>query len=252
MLADFSSEEHSVPTHPGTTNASSAVVVDATRSNAELWRAGRYDELSARLSAALVLAESGNDRGGLIDAANDLACTHRALGDHETAAYFQLMAANSEHQSVDQHSGRISATSLGNLACDALLAGRLPIAESLLWKSLLAELAAGNEVGIAADWANLGLLAGLQGDLDLARQRLWEALKLHRRQQDHLHVGLDLQHLAQVFELEGNWNRAGKLYEKAAIQFTRAGNPWMSDESRKLALLNQARDAVLKFDAGVN
>lgn len=253
MSADFSFEFLSADTCPANTaKISAGFAVEATPSNAELWRTGRYHELSGRLADELVCAETAGDRQGLIDAANDLACTYRAHGNLEAAAHFQLLAATCERQAAEQHEGRISATSLGNLACDAMLAGKFPIAESLLWKSLLAELAAGNDAGAAADWANLGLLAGLLGELDEAMERLWEALKLHRRLKDAFHTGLDLWHLAQIFEIERNWSRASKLYQKAAIQFTRVGLFSKAHAAQDRANLNQARDAVLRFDACVN
>lgn len=253
MPADVPSVENSARRLSGsdaTTSFASSVATDP--SNAELWRTGRYHELSARLADELVRADAAGDRQDSIDVANDLACVHRELGDHETAAYFQLLAATSERQSVTASPGQISPTSLGNLACDALLAGKLPVAEGLFWKSLLAELSEGNDIGAAADWANLGLLAGLLGELDEAKQRLWEALKLHRRSKDAFHMGLDLWHLAQIFETERNWNRASKLFQKAAIQFIRAENFSKAHAAQEQANLNQARDAVLRFDACVN
>ncbi len=250
MPADFSSLDDAFPTLPS--NAAADFVAATVNSPAELWRTGRYRELSARLTGELRQAEATGDRQTLIDVANDLACTHRAAGDHETAAYFQLLAATAERQSVDSPHGRISATSLGNLACDAVLAGRLAIAEGLLWKSLLAELAAGNDSGTAADWANLGLLAGLLGDFEAAKERLWWALKLHRRLGDTFHVALDLWHLAHLFETDGDWRRAHRLYERASYWFTVAKHSEFRQAARHRARVNAAREAVLAFDVRLN
>ena len=219
---------------------------------AELWQQGRYRELSVHLNSELAHAETIGDRVALIAAANDLACVQRALGDHESAAYFQLLAATAERQPVDGEPGRISAKSLGNLACDAMLAGKLAIAESLLWKSLLAELASGNEPGAAADWANLGLIAGLLGDLESSKQRLWTALKLHRLQRDQFHLALDLWHLGQLFEIEGDWNRSTRLFQRAAELFRRIGHQQFRRAAESQRNLNAARAAVLSFDASRN
>ncbi len=225
---------------------------DALRSSSascNLFHTGRCRELSSLLAGELAAAESSGDRQAFIASANDLACAHRAAGDHETAAYFQLLAATSER---DGMSGRISATSLGNLACDALQAGRWAVAESLLWKSLLAELAAGNALGAAADWANLGLIAGLLGELSEAKERLWYALKLHRQQGDDFHVALDLWHLGQLLEIDGDWLRAKKLFRRSALLFAEIGHSQLQHEAASRARLNEARAAVLAFDVRLN
>lgn len=228
---------------------------DALRSSSascNLFQTGRCRELSSLLSGELAAAESSGDRQAFIASANDLACAHRAAGDHETAAYFQLLAATSERQPVGGQAGRISATSLGNLACDALLAGHWPLAESLLWKSLLAELAAGNALGVAADWANLGLIAGLLGELPEAKLRLWRALKLHRQHGDLFNLALDLWHLGQLFEIDGDWLRAKKLFERAAGLFAVIGHAHLQQEAASRSRLNEARAAVLAFDVRLN
>ena len=217
-----------------------------------LLQTGRCRDLAALLAGELAAAEGSGDRQAFIESANDLACAHRAAGDHETAAYFQLLAATSERQPVGGEAGRISATSLGNLACDAVLAGRWPLAESLLWKSLLAEWAAGNDSGAAADWANLGLIAGLLGDLPEAKQRLWFAVKLHRQLGDQFHLALDLWHLGQLLELEGDWQRAAKLFQRAAQRFGGIGHVQFQHQAAAHAELNAARAAVLTFDVRLN
>ena len=207
---------------------------------------------TVRLAAELAAAEQGGDRLTFIASANDLACVYRSSGDHDSAAYFQLLAATAERQTVDGIPGRISPTSLGNLACDAVLAGKLAIAEGLLWKSLLAELAAGNEPGIAADWGNLGLLAGLIGDLPAARLRLWWAVKIHRRIGDSVHLALDLWHLGQLWELDGDWDRAHRLFARAASLFAAVEQHQFQSAAAQRSALNAARAAVLTFDVRLN
>lgn len=238
MPAEFSSADAA---HPST-----------APSDRNLFQTGRCHELSSRLAGELALAESSGDRQGFIAAANDLACAHRAAGDQETAAYFQLLAATAERQPSDGQAGRISPTSLGNLACDAVLAGNLSLAEGLLWKSLLAELAAGNTAGAAADWANLGLIAGLLGELDEAKERLWWALKLHRQQGDHFHLALDLWHLGQVLEIEGDWSGSSKLFRRAARLFAEIGHSQLQQAAASRERVNEARAAVLMFDVRLN
>ncbi len=253
MAGDFTSADRAVgvPASSEIDSASGTLVSNGT-SAAELWQSGRYRELSSLLKSDLSHAETVGDRQLWVNAANNLACTRRAAGDHESAAYFQLLAATAERQPMEGQPGRISAASLGNLACDALLSGRLAIAESLLWKSLLAELAAGNNSGIAADWANLGLLAGLLGEFDAAKARLWWALKLHRRLGDAYHLGLDLWHLAQLFEIDGDWQQAHRLYGRAAQWFATADHAELHQSASHKAVLNAARAAVLAFDAQLN
>ena len=228
----------------------SAKVAGSTSCN--LFQTGRCRELAALLAGELAAAESSGDRQTFIAAANDLACAHRAAGDHETASYFQLLAATSERQAVDGHIGQISPTSLGNIACDSILAGRLAVAESLLWKSLLAELADGNELGVAADWANLGLIAGLLGELTEAKLRLWFALKLHRKHGDLFHLALDLWHLGQLWEMEGNWDCSSRFFKRAKKLFAEVGHGEFYQAARERELVNQARAAVFTFDVRLN
>jgi tetratricopeptide (TPR) repeat protein len=254
MAADFISVDDSLPKPPAKMPvASFALTAVKADSPDDLWQSGRYQELSALLSRELRRAEVAGDRQALIEIANDLACTHRASGDHETAAYFQLFAATVERKTdEDGRPGRISATSLGNLACDALLAGRLAVAEGLLWKSLLGELAAGTDSDIAADWANLGILAGLLGEFEAAKERLWWALKIHRRLGDSFHTALDLWHLAHLFETDGDWIRARQLFERAAQRFELANHAQFHQAATHQARLNAAREAVLAFDVRLN
>lgn len=253
MSADFLSVDDSIPTFlPPVANAATPASLHVATSSSQLWQAGHYQQLAARLTQELRHAEACGDKSALIGAANDLACTHRASGDHETAAYFQLLAATAERQSAAGLPGRISATSVGNLACDALLAGRLAIAEGLLWKSLLMELAAGNDSGAAADWANLGLLASSLGDFASAKERLWWALKLHHRLGDAFHVGLDLWHLAQMFESEGAWKYAHGLYRRATHWFRLAGHTEFEHLAEHSTQINAARKAVFAFDVRLN
>lgn len=253
MIGDFHSDEHSVRTSAsqGIESPTTPLGPDSD-SLTDLWQSGDYGRLSSQLQGQLSQAETTGDFQTWIEVANDLACTRRAAGDHESAAYFQLLAATAERQAVGGNSGRISATSIGNLACDAILAGRLAIAESLLWKSLLAELATGNDPGAAADWANLGLLASLLGDFDAAKQRLWWALKLHRRLGDAFHLALDLWHLAQLFESERNWKSCRRLYERATHWFGVAKHSEFHQAAIHNAHLNAAREAVLAFDVRLN
>lgn len=221
-------------------------------SSSALFASGNYAELSARLAQELAAADAVFDRQRFIEVANDLACAHRAAGNLTTAAYFQVLSARAERDEAAGDVRRISPTSMGNLACDAILGGRWAVAESLLWKSLLSELAAGNSAGIAADWANLGLLAGLLGELEVARQRLWWALKLHYRLGDRFHMALDLFHLAQIFEAHGDWMRASKLSRRAAAEFAAIGHSALECAAQHTADTNAARAAVVNFDACVN
>lgn len=218
--------------------------------NSALWKAGRFEELRQRLTADLAGAEALDDQQELLDVTNDLACVFRALGDQTAAAQFQTQAAVRESNMLG--SGRLSATSLSNLACDALLAGDLPIAEGLFWKSLLVELGSGNASGAAADWANLGLLAGLQGDHEESRYRLWEALKLHRRSGDDHGMAMDLWHLGQSFEESAAWSISARLFERAERKFTETDNVELCHAARVRKQLARAREQVFLFDVGRN
>jgi hypothetical protein len=149
-------------------------------------------------------------------------------------------------------SGRLSATSLSNLACDAFLAGDLPTAEGLYWKSLLSELGAGNNSEAAADWANLGLLAGLHGDHEESRSRLWEALKLHRRAKDGLGLAMDLWHFGHSFQQTGDWSICSKIFQRAERKFAQIGNDELRAEARTQHELAAARDQVTSFDVRRN
>lgn len=218
---------------------------------AELWDSGRYRELSSHLLAELMTAESTGDWDRWITATNNLACTYRALNDSDAASRFQYLATLGESQ-VQRSRTQYSATTLSNLACDAILAGQTGPAEALLWKSLLMELACGNDSGAAADWGNLGLLAASQGHLEAAVRHLWEAVKLHHRLSDHHGLGLDLMHLGQICELQCHWKRAANLFQRAASRFSQVGNADRAHVATTAARLNAARAAVVKFDTSRN
>ncbi|MDB5390831.1 MAG: hypothetical protein JWM11_6477 [Planctomycetaceae bacterium] len=236
-----------------TSDASSAadrLPVCQCQQNAALWQAGQLDQILRQLTDDLIRSEATGDRLGLLDATNDIACVYRMQGEHLSASQFQAQAAVREMELLG--SRRLSATSLSNLACDALLNGDWPIAEGLFWKSLLAELAAGNESGAAADWANLGLLAGLQGDHEQSRYCLWEALKLHRRAGDQLSLGMDLWHLGQSFEETGDWSLSARLFQRAELKFLQIGNNEFRIEARDRKESAKARLQVTTFDVQRN
>lgn len=217
----------------------------------ELWQEGRYQELCRLLQDDLEQAEREGNSWGLFDASNDLACLYRTLGDHDAAAHFQRQAVASFSQ-VNPGGIRQSPLLQANMACDALLAGRLDPAEYWLWRSLLGELGTGNDLGAAADWANLGIVALLQDQWETAKDRFWEAVRLHRLHKDLFGLAHDLFHLAQIFEVEGDWNRASNLFARAADHFQEIGNSACHHEATRRTQLAAARAAVLTFDPGVN
>jgi len=215
-----------------------------------LWQSGRYHELRQRLSDELVQAEIAANDSRLQVISNNLACVYRALGDHVSAAQFQQQAASREcHQS---RNGQLSTVSLSNLACDAFSAGDLLTAEGLFWKSLLGELANGDDAAAGSDWANLGLIANFQGDLEACRWRFWQALKRHHRAHDLLGVAMDLWHLGQSFESTGDWSVCRRMFERSERLFAQIGHSELRLAARLQKELATARECVTTFDVARN
>ena len=219
-------------------------------SDAQLWQAGRFGDLRRKLLDDLIQADAIGDTAWLCDLSNNLACVYRSLGDLDSAAQFQRQAAIRDAEQAG--APVLTASTLSNLACDLMLAGDLATAESLFWKSLLEELAAGDAAAAGSDWANLALIAGLQGDQAECRGRFWEALKLHRRGHDQLSVAMDLWHLGQSFEITSDWSICRRLYARAEQLFTEIQNDAMRLEARKQKDFVAAHEAVVTFNPACN
>jgi tetratricopeptide (TPR) repeat protein len=176
-----------------------------------LWNTGRVSAAAAQYSQVLFDGDRSLEatvRAASAEAARCLAAIFRERHEPANAAQFDHYARQlSAPQAADAfHTGDCP---IGNAAVDAILTGDYKTAESLLWHSLLREMAYGSGINEAADWGNLGVLAGLRGELDEAVSHLRHALRLHRILEDDGGVGRDLLHLGALLAKR----RRGRLAE---------------------------------------
>ena len=110
---------------------------------------------------------------------HNLATIERRLGDWSSARSLQLSALSASLESGDKEH---DAADLTNRALDAMATHEYELAENLLLRSLVIEHSTGSLVGQAADYGNLGALAGLRGDLNVGMRFLARAYALRAAQ----------------------------------------------------------------------
>lgn len=131
-------------------------------------------------------------------ASNNLACAYRELGRFNTAARWQQRSF-SFWSNIDTSTVSDPPTvDWSNLGLDAIVAGDLETAETLLQWSLELERGENSLTGQASDWGNLGIVAFLKGNFRLAGTRLLKAYQLHGQLNERRLQGRDLMHLAEV------------------------------------------------------
>lgn len=147
----------------------------------------------------------------------NLAAVYRELGEQDLAQRFQ-------RQVLAIH-GAADAGDMLDWGSDALLAGKVSLAEKLVDNALdLVEGAA--DISTQADaWGLLGVIAARQAKLRLAVRLLIRAARGHQIDGDDRGLGVDFQNLAEVFGLMDRWEWQRMSFQAAETCFTRAGMP---------------------------
>ncbi|MBA4029376.1 MAG: hypothetical protein C0478_00405 [Planctomyces sp.] len=187
----------------------------------------------------------------LQDFANELACrrtqsraasllagVYRQVGDFTSARRFQELAILSSESS--------DAFDLSNLSLDALVSGRVPLADQLAQAALSLQAEDGNSLAAntpdeaGADWGTLALVAMMNGDADETFSRLRLAWRNHRAAGDQLGMGLDQLHVATLCQVHGEHHRARRRLKKAIRHFERGqARPQLDEARNRLARLEQ-------------
>ena len=212
-----------------------------------------YEDALGQLWMAMNAARrTGNDHLVPVCATN-LAAVYRELGDFNSASRLQQTAIRAAESRDTRHeSPGWDAIALSSRAADALVAGELDLAEDLFVRSLSLEIEAGSLAGQAADWGNLGLVAGLRGETEQAGRFLIRSLRLHRRIGDLQGAGRDLLNLAHFAQQLGHRRSAIRCLKRAVCCFERARSPRFVERAR-IRLLEVSRiAAVLSRDPLLN
>jgi tetratricopeptide (TPR) repeat protein len=204
-----------------------------------LFRFERYAEAAGELRRVLETTPGSCDPQLRVIALHNLAAVHRAMGDARTAAELQQRSLSEELGAADKSRGELCASTLSNLASDALLAGRINLARKLLRRSLTLETARGSLAGQAADWGSLGLVALFEGRHKAAVACLLRAYLRHRQLRDAFGMGCDLLNLAEAARRLGRAGSSTRFLERALAQFESAHAARQTKKVR--LLLEQAR-----------
>lgn len=151
-------------------------------------------------------------------ATHNLAAALRESGRPERAAALQLHSI----QDGIEDTGQIDPADLTARAMDAIAQEDYELAEDLLLRSLGMEEDRQNQIGIAADCANLGVLACLRDQRWPAIRYLGRAWHVHQRVGDQRGAGTDMMNLVEVFSAANRWRLAVRCCRRAIACFERA------------------------------
>ena len=199
-----------------------------------LWRIACFEEAIEQFATLLEHSYEDEDAVLRATATNNLAAVYRTMGRHGQAAVLQQQSIAAEcHVALDDVSANDRITcDLTNRANDAILAGDYSLSERLLRQSLSLEIAANSLAGQAADWGNLGIVAGLSGNNAAGIRGIWRAYRLHLQLGDECGAGHDLMHLADLFCNVGRRKAAISCLRRAVRRFDRALAFKSADEAR--------------------
>jgi len=183
-----------------------------------LLRVERTDHAVTEYELLLEMGHRVSDSKLIEVASHNLAAALRETGCPERAAALQ-------HQSMQEGlegTGEVDPADLTARAMDAIGQEDYALAGDLLHRSLQVEESRQNQSGIAADCANLGVLASLQGDRSQAIRFLGRAWHAHRRTGDGRGAGTDMMNLVEVFSSANRWSLAARCCRRAIVCFERA------------------------------
>jgi tetratricopeptide (TPR) repeat protein len=204
----------------------------------------RFHPAIVQLMHGLDAAQCADDAAAQAYVFSSLATIYRELGDYDLAQRFQRQAL-AIHAAAD-------AGDLLDWAADALLAGKLILAEELArgaW--LLVEET--DDVETQADAQGLlGMIAARQGDHRTAVALLIRAARSHRGLGDDRGLGVDCLNLGEIVGLLGRTTWQRRFFSAARNYFSRAGMPAAEARAeRRLQDLSQ-QELYRRMAAGWN
>lgn len=191
-----------------------------------LVRTEQYDAATDLYESLWRTAHQTNDASLMEVALNALAVVKRSQNEWQSAAQLQARStALSFEQPAIQRDNFIDNDSadLTNRALDAMSCRDYDLAENLLLRSLRLERERGSRDGEAADYGNLGVLAGLRGDLLVGIRFLARAYTLHRELNDEQGSGSDMLNVAEFFLTLGRLSLAARCFQRANRHFLKCG-----------------------------
>lgn len=183
-----------------------------------LLRVERTDHAVVEYEQLLEMGQHVGDLKLVEVVSHNLAAALRETGRPERAAALQ-------HQSLQgglEDAGEVDPADLTARAMDAIAQDDYALASDLLQRSLQMEELRHNHSGIAADCANLGVLASLQNDLTNAMRFLGRAWHSHLRAGDYRGAGTDMMNLVEVFSSANRWRLAARCCRRAISCFERS------------------------------
>lgn len=183
-----------------------------------LLRIEQTDHAVTEYEMLLQLGRESRDSKLIEVASHNLAAALRESGRHERAAALQLQSM----QEGIEDAGQIDPADLTARAMDAIAQEDYALANDLLQRSLEIEESLQNQSGIAADCANIGVLASLQGDQWRAIRYLGRAWHAHLRADDKRGAGTDMMNLVEVFSSANRWKLAARCCRRAVRCFESA------------------------------
>jgi tetratricopeptide (TPR) repeat protein len=209
-----------------------------------------FPDAIAQFSCLLADAKRAANNMLVAVAANNLAAIHRQLGRRALAAQYQQQAICAENRCLELAGPSI--TALSNRAGDAILAGDLKLARTLLVKSLVMDNQQQSLADLGADWGNLGVLSALEGDPDAAMRYLWRAYHFHADAGDEHGMGCDLMNLGEVLCHTGRWRAASSCFKQASKRFDRVPAHRSARRAQLQAIESERTADVLEQDPSMN
>lgn len=177
-----------------------------------LFRRGELAEAFEQFSRALVLAQQQQRAPQISAACHHLAAVCRAMGCPDAAARLQQRSLRAAADADDPADLGAELSGLGN---DALLAGRLDLAEDLFRRALACERFAEAAGAQAHDWGSLGVVAQLQRAWQRSLGCFGNAIRLHRAARDRIGLATDLLNVAETLRHLGRVEEAERALRRS-------------------------------------
>ncbi len=207
-----------------------------------LFERQQYGEAIAAWTEAIEPASQQARSDILAAVYSNLAATYRELGDSTLARRFQQQALHFQDD--------FGADDLLHLANDAIAAGHLELAESLL--DSMSDLLDDHPALHAEIYATRGIIALRRGDPRVARRGLLTAYRAHLQIGDDSGAARDLLNAAEAFQMMHRLSAAQHCLLQASRHFADADQTvWIAETERRTARLRRVAE-LAEWDASQN
>lgn len=188
-----------------------------------------FDEAIRYHNQSLELATAAEDTLEMVTALNDMGTDYRRLPDLARANDIHYKALKlcdqySDRESKEAISGRVRALNgIGNIELELC---NYPVADSVLREALSGELKLNRHVGIAINYANLGVIKQAMGEIDSAWIYYRKSMEYNKMSNSQLGVGLCHLHYGELHELERRFSHAEDEYKQAYDMLKEVDDRW--------------------------